>query len=112
MKLKPCTHCKADDASVFVEGSDHYVFCACCGARGPVCPTPERAAEAWDRREGERELVEGLALYISAYPHHAPEDCFSTGPMTGDNIQDLVTCPGCAAQKQARALIAKHGEGE
>lgn len=27
--------------------------------------------------------------------HNAPDDCFATGPMTGDPIIDLVECPAC-----------------
>jgi hypothetical protein len=27
--------------------------------------------------------------------HNAPTDCYATGPMTGDPIQDLVVCPAC-----------------
>ncbi len=29
--------------------------------------------------------------------HSVPNDCFSTGPLTGDPIEDLVVCPGCRA---------------
>jgi hypothetical protein len=35
--------------------------------------------------------------------HYAPEDCYATGPLTGDYIQDLVACPSC----QALSLIAE-----
>jgi hypothetical protein len=27
--------------------------------------------------------------------HHAPNDCYATGPLTGDPIQDLMACPAC-----------------
>lgn len=27
--------------------------------------------------------------------HSAPHDCYATGPLTGDPIRDLVSCPGC-----------------
>ena len=27
--------------------------------------------------------------------HNAPADCYATGPMTCDPIQDLVSCPAC-----------------
>ena len=27
--------------------------------------------------------------------HHAPDDCYATGPLTGDPFRDLVECPGC-----------------
>ena len=29
--------------------------------------------------------------------HCAPNDCYATGPSTGDDIADLVVCPSCAA---------------
>ena len=28
--------------------------------------------------------------------HWAPNDCYATGPMTGDAIRDLVQCPACS----------------
>lgn len=28
--------------------------------------------------------------------HFAPNDCYATGPMTGDHIRDLVECPACS----------------
>jgi len=28
--------------------------------------------------------------------HSAPDDCYATGPLTGDPIRDLVQCPACA----------------
>jgi hypothetical protein len=27
--------------------------------------------------------------------HNAPNDCYATGPLTGDPIADLVECPAC-----------------
>lgn len=27
--------------------------------------------------------------------HNAPDDCYATGPLTGDPIADLVECPAC-----------------
>jgi hypothetical protein len=27
--------------------------------------------------------------------HNAPDDCYATGPMTGNMIEDLVICPAC-----------------
>lgn len=35
--------------------------------------------------------------------HFAPNDCYSTGPLTGDPYLDLVECPACA-------FIAMHDE--
>ena len=28
--------------------------------------------------------------------HFAPNDCYATGPLTGDPIRDLVQCPACS----------------
>lgn len=28
--------------------------------------------------------------------HHAPHDCYATGPLTGDGYRDLIECPACA----------------
>ena len=28
--------------------------------------------------------------------HNAPNDCYATGPLTGDPVRDLVECPACS----------------
>ena len=28
--------------------------------------------------------------------HSAPDDCYATGPLTGDDYRDLVECPACS----------------
>lgn len=28
--------------------------------------------------------------------HSAPDDCYATGPLTGDAYRDLVECPACS----------------
>lgn len=28
--------------------------------------------------------------------HSAPDDCYATGPLTGDQFRDLVQCPACS----------------
>lgn len=35
--------------------------------------------------------------------HNAPDDCYATGPLTGNPYQDLVACPSC----QAESIIAE-----
>lgn len=50
-------------------------------------------------------VVEALEAYIQAYPHNAPNDCFATGPLTGDPLQDNLMCPGCIADSKARAAL-------
>lgn len=39
--------------------------------------------------------------------HHAPDDCYATGPMTGDPIRDLVECPACSFIGMFDRAIAK-----
>ena len=41
-------------------------------------------------------LVEAAKWARLALEHSAPEECWATGPNTGDPIADLVICPGCA----------------
>jgi len=46
------------------------------------------------------EVREAFAALIEAAArangdHHAPHDCYATGPLTGDPYRDLVECPGC-----------------
>lgn len=36
--------------------------------------------------------------------HWAPNDCYSTGPLTGDPFVDLVECPSCAALEFLKSL--------
>lgn len=52
-----------------------------------------------------KRLEEALSAYQTAYTpdgHIAPHDCFATGPLTGDPIQDLIVCPGCWAARKAK----------
>ena len=39
--------------------------------------------------------------------HHAPDDCYATGPMIGDPIRDLVECPACSFIGMFDSLIAR-----
>lgn len=41
--------------------------------------------------------------------HHAPNDCYATGPMTGDEYRDLVQCPACSFIAMYDAAIANVG---
>lgn len=52
-----------------------------------------------------KRLEEAVLAYQTAYTpdgHIAPHDCFATGPLTGDPIQDLIVCPGCWAAQKAK----------
>lgn len=55
------------------------------------------AAEITALRAEVERLREALRLARRAIgDHHAPNDCYATGPLTGDDYRDLVECPACA----------------
>lgn len=37
--------------------------------------------------------------------HFAPNDCYATGPLTGDPHRDLVECPACSFIKMYEAVV-------
>lgn len=39
--------------------------------------------------------------------HHAPDDCYATGPLTGSHYRDLVECPACSFIAKYDEIIAK-----
>lgn len=57
----------------------------------------------WGRNHDHHEIDEARAALTGLIaaatrangPHFAPDDCYATGPLTGDPIRDLVECPGC-----------------
>lgn len=51
-------------------------------------------------------LREALKAYVGAYLHDAPNDCFATGPLTGDPYQDIVACPGCRAKELSAIALS------
>ena len=62
------------------------------------------------RTPTETMLLEALeAARVAIGDHFAPNDCYATGPRTGDPILDLVVCPACsfiAVYERARRAIA------
>lgn len=54
------------------------------------------------------ELLEALHEARRAIgDHYAPNDCYATGPVTGNSFRDLVQCPACSAIAMYDAAIAK-----
>lgn len=54
------------------------------------------------------DLLEALKIArLAIGEHHAPHDCYATGPLTGNHYLDLVACPACAFIKMHDAAIAK-----
>lgn len=39
--------------------------------------------------------------------HSAPNDCYATGPVTGNHYRDLVECPACSFIAAYDAAIAR-----
>ena len=57
--------------------------------------------------EQRAELLEALAEGRRAIgDHYAPNDCYATGPLTGDHFRDLVQCPACSFIAMHDAAIA------
>lgn len=49
-----------------------------------------------DTLKAENANLEFLLQHVIG-DHCAPNDCYATGPLTGNPIADLVSCPSCAA---------------
>lgn len=50
-------------------------------------------------------LTSALLSAQTALDHVAPGGCWATGPSTGDPVQDLIICPGCAALAKIEAAL-------
>lgn len=64
--------------------------------------------EAEQREAG---LVEALGVARIALTHDTPGDCWSTGPATGNHIEDLIVCPGCRALNYIEQALAQPSPG-
>lgn len=42
--------------------------------------------------------------------HFAPNDCYATGPVTGDAYRDLIECPACSFIAMHDAILASTGD--
>ena len=65
--------------------------------RGYEPPYDQDCQETYKTIDRLQNLVNLATLAIGT--HNAPDDCYSTGPRTGNPIQDLVICPACAFLK-------------
>ena len=66
--------------------------------------------ESLERKMGT--LLEALKKGRKAIgDHYAPDDCYATGPLTGNAYRDLVQCPACSFIEMYDAAI-KSVEGE
>jgi len=60
---------------------------------------PMREARAFFAAMVERERAQVNVLHEARRAigdHHAPNDCYATGPLTGNAFRDLVQCPACS----------------
>lgn len=58
------------------------------------------------------EPVAALTFAAKQLKHNTPDDCWATGPMTGDVINDLIACPGCEALRRIDAALLKSQSNE
>jgi hypothetical protein len=72
-----------------------------------VAAVNERASLLERVRKLEEALREGRRAIGE---HFAPNDCYATGPLTGDSYRDLVECPACSFIKMHDAAL--HPEQE
>lgn len=73
-----------------------------------IAAAPELLAELAARRARDAEVEALVAAAKRANGDHtAPHDCYATGPSTGDDYLDLVSCPGC---ELAAALLPFTGD--
>jgi len=89
---------------------------------GPVCLSQDvetleaENAEAkghieWMDKENKRIKAQNAELEFLLRrvigEHFVPEDCYATGPSTGDPIADLISCPSCSALDYLASRKAK-----
>ena len=65
----------------------------------------QQLAEALAACKTKDELIEKFSRAIG--DHHAPNDCYATGPLTGNDFLDLVQCPACSAIASYEEALAK-----
>lgn len=54
------------------------------------------------------ELLEAMEFGRTAIGEHiAPSDCYATGPLTGNYIEDFIVCPACRFISAYEKAIAK-----
>lgn len=76
-----------------------------------VCELPELARDNY----GNAHLIAAAPEMLAALhegrraigDHYAPNDCYATGPLTGDPIRDLVQCPACSFVEMYDRVVAK-----
>ena len=70
-----------------------------------IYQAPTLATDLADALEQEAKLRAALIEGRRAIgTHHAPDDCYATGPMTGDVFRDLIQCPACSFIAMCAAL--------
>jgi hypothetical protein len=78
----------------WAEGHKAALDAACEAVKAPDALTAQLLAAL---QEGRRAVGD----------HWAPNDCYATGPLTGDGFRDLVECPACSFIAMYDAAIAK-----
>lgn len=94
-----------DESTLIFDGGFRMAWELC---RAKPAPQPAEQKPAPDVTQLVEALEEGLRAIGD---HHAPGDCYATGPMTGDPFRDLVQCPACSFIAMCDDLLAAYREG-
>lgn len=100
---------KRDEAvAPYVKPAVFHVLVEDKGQLSPSTGFPSYRAVAAVTLEEHEQCVAALQVEVSRLravvdearraigDHHAPNDCYATGPLTGDEYSDLVQCPACS----------------
>lgn len=115
---KPLEPSLAFDASVHLTNWLNMNLCECEGGHSCGYNEVKRTRDALLLPAEQKpapdvaKLVEALEEGLRAIgDHHAPGDCYATGPMTGDPFRDLVQCPACSFIAMCDDLLAAYRKG-
>lgn len=95
IKLKTCPFCGGEELGVrevWKRGSMFWVVCGSCGASSDLLESEEKAAEAWNRRDGRTCLM--------TETDHEFEDsvrCSACGQTFRRPWEQFRFCPNCGA---------------
>ena len=75
-----------------------------------LCDDPGTEQELTLMLSDVRELIDALRDGRRAIgDHFAPNDCYATGPVTGNIARDLIECPACSFIAKYDAILRKVG---
>jgi hypothetical protein len=98
----PCDDCGVDARS------NHDPLCSDCEPFGSNwIPIRQPAPSFKINPDTSQKLIETVRAGLY---HDVPGSCWSTGPLTGNAVEDLVVCPGCRALSALASLESALGD--